>query len=83
MKKLGFKTLLAVILSLGLCVSCVKAPIKTVSLVEKQRKITTCSTEYIDCLNRTRAIKNDFERFEAEVDKCVEAANNCPGQGER
>ena len=83
MKMLKLKTLLVVgLLSVGLCVSCAKAQIKTVGLAEKQRKITTCSTEYIDCLDRTKIIKNDFDRFDAEVDKCVEAANRCPGQGE-
>ena len=79
MKNFKIATLLAVIFTVGLCVSCAKTPIKTVRLAEKQRKITTCSTEYIDCLDRTKTFKNDFDRFEAEVDKCVDAANSCPG----
>lgn len=77
MKNLKLKTLLALILSVWLCAACAKGSIKAVDLEEKQRKITACSTEYIDCLDKTKTFKNDFDRFEAEVDKCVEVASNC------
>ena len=78
MLKTGLKTVFAAGLIIGLCVGCAKKPMQTVSLAETQAEIINCSETYIKCLEATRTIEGDFDRFELEVNKCIEAANNCP-----
>ena len=72
------KGLIIVSLFFGLSTGCAKRQAATLDLQEQQGKIVRCSTDYIECLNRTRVFKGSFDRFEAEVDKCVVSANKCP-----
>lgn len=53
---------------------------KPKTLSEKQAEILNCSSDYVDCLDRTRTIKGDFDKFDSAVNKCVEKANNCSGR---